>query len=556
MKNNKNSNIDINTNNIKKNYKESWLFFKRYYKANTKGTILIIIISVLVSITTITLPFLTSLIPSDQNPESIHMIITLSILLVGIAILKIILSFLLNYIGGIFDIKMEIIIREEMMQKIHSLSMETFDNTPIGVFFSRILNDLKEVKSYASKLIQDIITIICLTIGGFAFIFYVDWIAGLGTLSIYLITLIIYASFKQNLVYHQQINKTLNTFMSIGLGEHVQMISEIKSFDNAPTTIEKFNLLQKNYFVSTKKYIKKNSLFKITGIASSIIVSTMVLIIGSLLSSQGIIKPSELLGLVMASNILIIPIERTSSLVTDMIIMNATIVRIKEFHDWKFEINEGTIEKEFEGEIEFKNVSFSYYTKEMNVPVFKNFNLKIFKNETTLLHGEYAKGKTTIFKLLMRYYEIESGEILIDGINIKDYEINHLRRNIAYQAFLPKLFSSSLELTSLYSDEKRYNEIIKSLELEELIIKKNKLDRNINSQGLQVSDSEKQMLSIARALYFDTFIILFDFPEHSLNINQINAVNKTLSIYAKNKTIIFTSYNKDICFKFDNDIKI
>jgi ABC-type bacteriocin/lantibiotic exporter with double-glycine peptidase domain len=120
--------------------------------------------------------------------------------------------------------------------------------------------------------------------------------------------------------------------MSVGLGEHVQMISEIKSFSNSLTTIEKFELLQSNYYESTKKYVKKSSFFKITGIAASIMVSTAVLIIGSLLKSKGIIDGPELLGLVIASNILIIPIEQTSKMVTDMIMLNAVVVRIKEFH--------------------------------------------------------------------------------------------------------------------------------------------------------------------------------------------------------------------------------
>jgi ABC-type bacteriocin/lantibiotic exporter with double-glycine peptidase domain len=120
--------------------------------------------------------------------------------------------------------------------------------------------------------------------------------------------------------------------MSIGLGEHVQMISEIKSFSNSLTTIDKFELLQTNYYESTKKFIKKDSLFKITGIAVSIMVSTATLIIGSLLKSKGIIDSSALLGLVIASNILIIPIEQTSTMVTDMIILNAVVTRIKEFH--------------------------------------------------------------------------------------------------------------------------------------------------------------------------------------------------------------------------------
>ncbi len=542
--------------NIKTNYKESWLFFLGYYKKNKKWTISIALISVLISLTTISLPFLSSLISSSADDGNTEMIIQLSLILVGISLIKIFLYFFLNYIGGIFEVKIEKHIRSEMMDKIHHLSMNTFDNTPIGVFFSRILSDLKEAKSYASKLIQNIVTVFCLIIGGFSFIFYVDWRAGIITLSLYLITIGIYLIFKKNLTYHQQVNKTLNTFMSVGLGEHVQMISEIKSFSNSLTTIEKFELLQSNYYESTKKYVKKSSFFKITGIAASIMVSTAVLIIGSLLKSKGIIDGPELLGLVIASNILIIPIEQTSKMVTDMIMLNAVVVRIKEFHTWEFEVNKGLIKKPFVGEIEFKNVNFSYRIKDEKNIVFENFNLHISKNKRTLLYGDYAKGKTTIFKLLLRYYEIDSGEILIDGINIKEYEIDYLRKNIAYQALVPKLFSSSLESKNLFDNTERYEKITSSLEISGLVGKIKKLDKNINSQGLQVSDSEKQMLSIARALYFDTFIILFDFPEFCLDENQLHAVKKTLNIFALNKTIVFNGENKDTYFTIDNYIKI
>ena len=542
--------------NIKNNYKESWLFFLSYYKKNKKWTISIMLISTLISLTTISLPFLSSLISQFAASKDTQNIIYISSILLGISLIKIFLYFLLNYIGGIFEVKMEKHIRTEMMDKIHHLSMNTFDNTPIGVFFSRIFNDLKEAKIYVTKFIQNVVTIFCLIIGGFSFIFYVDWIAGIITLSIYLTTLFVYAFFKQNLVYHQQVNKALNTFMSIGLGEHVQMISEIKSFSNSLTTIEKFELLQDNYYESAKKYIKKTSFFKMTGIAASVLVSSSVLIIGSILSSKEIITSSELLGLVIASNILIIPIEQTSNMITDMISLNAVVVRIKEFHNWEFEINKGINKKSFLGEIEFKNVNFAYQINGKKNIVFKDFNLHIDKNKRTLLYGDYAKGKTTIFKLLLRYYEIDSGEILIDGINIKEYEIDYLRKNIAYQALIPKLFSSSLESKTLFSNVERYNKIIKSLEIEDLVAKIKKLDKNINSQGLQVSDSERQMLSIARALYFDTFIILFDFLEYCLDKNQLNAVNKTLDIFAKDKTIIFNAESKNVYFEIDNYIKI
>ncbi|MGL5205497.1 MAG: ABC transporter transmembrane domain-containing protein [Metamycoplasmataceae bacterium] len=541
---------------IKTNYKESWLLFWKYYKQNKKWTITLAILSLLTALITISLPFLSQLIDlnaadSDWN----HLITTVSIIAL-IAIVRIIIFYISNYMADIFNVKIETQIREEMMEKIHHLSMETFDNAPIGIFFSRFFSDLQDVRKYASRLIQESITIICLMIGGFAFVFYVNWIVGLVIFTVYLITLIIYVIFKQNLVYHQQYNKTLATFMSIGVGEHVQMVSEIKSFSNSLTTVEKFDAIQNNYYNSIKKFIKKSTFFNWTGVTASILISTVILIMGAILLNQNKINSSELLGLVVASNILIIPIEKTASLAADAIVLNANIVRIKEFHGWKFENEEGSVKKHFEGDIEFRNVTFSYRTKENTVPVFNNFNISIPKNSRTLLHSDGVSGLTTIFKLLMRYYEVDSGEILLDGINIKDYNIEYLRKNITYQAFSPKLFSSSLELESLYPDTKRYNSIIQSLGIEELIKKKEILDKNINSQGLQISDSEKQMLSIARGLYFDTFVILFDFPESCLNKEQLSAIDRTLKIFAKNKTIIFNSHDSNSYFDIDNYIEI
>ncbi|MGL5732892.1 MAG: ABC transporter transmembrane domain-containing protein [Metamycoplasmataceae bacterium] len=551
-----NKNFIKTSKEIKTNYKESWLLFWEYYKKNKKWTITLAILSLLTSLTTISLPFLSELINANAADSDWSHLITIISLLSLVAIIRIIIFFISNYMAGIFSIKIETQIREEMMEKIHHLSMETFDNAPIGIFFSRFFSDLQDVRIYASRLIQESITIICLIVGGFAFVFYVNWIVGIVIFTVYLVTLVIYVAFKQNLVYHQQYNKTLTTFMSIGIGEHVQMVSEIKSFSNSLTTVEKFDTLQKNYYDSTKKFIKKSTLFNWTGVTSSILISTVILILGAILLHENRINSSELLGLVVASNILIIPIEKTASLATDAIVLNANVVRIKEFHGWKFENKEGTIEKPFEGNIEFRNVTFSYRTRENIIPVFNNFNLSITKNTRTLLHSDEVSGLTTIFKLIMRYYEIDSGEILLDGINIKEYNIDYLRRHITYQAFSPKLFSSSLELESLYPDPQRYNEIIKSLGIEELMKKKEMLDKNINSQGLQISDSEKQMLSIARGLYFDTSVILFDFPEYCLNKHQLAAIDRTLKIYAKNKTIIFNGHDRDVYFDIDNYIEI
>lgn len=541
---------------IKTNYKDSWLFFLKYYTNNIKNTITIIMISILISCITISFPFLTQLITSAALNNDFNAIIYFSIFLILASIIKILLNFLSDYLTEVFSTKMEILIREEMMEKFHKLSMQTFDNTPIGIFFSRILHDLKEVKLYVYTIVNNIVTIICLIIGGFSYIFFINWIAGIIIMTIYLITLIIYIIAKNNVAYHQQVNKFLNTFIDVGVGEHVQMISEIKSYNSSTASINKIKLLQNTYFKSIKKYSFKNALLKLAGSATSILISTLTLIISAILFSYDAITLPKMMGLVIVSNILTIPIQLSSFAIVDIIKLNATIVRINEFHNWNIEENKGIIKNSFEGDIEFRNVSFSYKTARENINVLKNVSFKINKNKKTLLYGDCKKGKTTIFKLLMRYYNVDSGEILIDGININNYDIDYLRNNISYLAFSPKLFSSSLQLNSIFKNKDKYNKIIKTLEIEELASRRKKIDKIINSQGLQISDSEQQMLSIARALYFDTFIVLFDFPEYSLNENQLRCVNNALNIFAKSKTIVFTAPKKYNLFKIDNFLEL
>ncbi|MDK2819556.1 MAG: ABC transporter ATP-binding protein, partial [Mycoplasmataceae bacterium] len=334
---------------IKTNYKDSWLFFLKYYTKNIKNTIIIIIISILISCMTISLPFLTQLITSAALDNDFDSIIYFAIFLILVSLIKILLNFLSDYLSEVFSTKIEIQIREEMMEKFHKLSMQTFDNTPIGIFFSRILNDLKEVRLYVYVLVNNVITIMCLIIGGFSYIFFINWIAGIIVISIYFITLIIYIIYKNNLVYHQQLNKFLNTFIDVGVGEHVQMISEIKSYNNSLTSIDKIKLLQDTYYKSIKKYSLKNALLKLVGTSSSIMISALTLIICSILYTYNAITLPQMMGLVIASNILTTPIQLTALTIMDTIKLNATIVRINEFHNWNVEENNGIIETSFKG---------------------------------------------------------------------------------------------------------------------------------------------------------------------------------------------------------------
>ncbi|MGL5640261.1 MAG: ABC transporter transmembrane domain-containing protein [Mycoplasmoidaceae bacterium] len=534
-------------------YYNSWKLYLKYYKKNWIYLVLIIIFTIITTIATIFIPIITQLITSSAEKDIYKELAFLSGMLGLIVIVKIVLHFLLDHLGHTFDLKLELQIRRDMLEKFHKLPMERIDNTPSGTYFYRLIEDLKEVNSFSYSAISDLITIIILSVGGFIYIFLVNWIIGVVVISIYLISVILYLSFFKKLSYMKQQIKSMNSNINVEIGANIDMISQVKSSNSSLLSMKKFDYLQKKLSEISEKFFWKLSLFKMNGFLTSLLITVLTLIVGAFLVANKTITNAELIGLIASANILVTPVEKISTLVNDTVMLNASIVRIKEFYDWDEEENHGTLEPNIKGDLEFQNVCFSYLTKDKKIEVLKNLNFKVKKNKRNLIYGKSKSGKSTILKLIMNYYNVDSGQILIDNVRISNYKIDHLRKRIGYQSFFPKL---SLEFEDINIDHDKLLCILEDLKINidyfyEAIIK-----NPMNSQGLQISDSEKEMFSIGYVIYDDPDILLFDSIESILDDEQIKLVNKTLNKHAKNKTIIFTSNNIQNKFKCENIIKL
>ena len=210
--------------------------------------------------------------------------------------------------------------------------------------------------------------------------------------------------------------------------------------------------------------------------------------------------------------------------------------------------------------IEFKNVCFEYVK---NVPVLKNINLQIKQGETIALVGNSGGGKTTIVNLLPRFYDVKSGSIMVDGIDIRDYTLQSLRQNIAVVFQDNFLFSGTIRDNIMLGDEnateEQLQQAIKMAYLDEFISSlKDGLNTQIGERGILLSGGQKQRLAIARALLKQSKILLFDEATSALDPNNTKEVVNTLKEIKSHYpiTVLFITHQMEVARTLFNKIAV
>ena len=198
---------------------------------------------------------------------------------------------------------------------------------------------------------------------------------------------------------------------------------------------------------------------------------------------------------------------------------------------------------EFESGIEYKNVSFAYKDK----PVLNNINLSIKKGETVALVGQSGSGKSTFVDLLLRFYDVQSGQITLDGVDIKKFKISSLRNLLGYVHQEALLFNESFKKNIAFGansiDNEKLIQVAKIAHAEEFIQEKDEgMNWNIGDRGNKLSGGQKQRISIARALYADPQILILDEATSALDSESERLVQDALDKLMKNRTTIVVAH--------------
>ena len=325
--------------------------------------------------------------------------------------------------------------------------------------------------------------------------------------------------------------------------ENLKGIRVIRAFNAEESKFEKVN-----------KKLTNTQLFnqKVMSIMSPMMylimngVSLAIYFMGSILISKALLADK----ITLFSNMVVFSSYAMQVIMSFLMYPRASISadRINEVLSTKTKIKNGKVKKSEEtGTLEFKNVSFKY--PDSDEPVLENISFKANKGETIAIIGSTGSGKSTLVNLIPRFYDVTGGSILIDGIDVKDYDLNSLYDRLGYVPQKAVMFNGTIKYNVSYGKKSNYEftedkikEAIDVAQAKEFVEKMpKKYDSNISQGGTNVSGGQKQRLSIARAIARDPEIYIFDDTFSALDYKTDYVLRKKLKEYTKDATSIIVA---------------
>lgn len=488
-------------------------------------------------------------------------ILIFGLLIVALAVFKVIFVYAREYLMNSTSHKFLMRFRRDIFDRILLLPMKFFDKEKTGNIMARITNDVAQLENSLRALIQFSQNLIYTVVYVLA-LFLVNWKLTFLALIIFPLSGIVIKFFGDRIrkVSHR-ISVNIAGITSF-LQEKITAIRIIKSFNREKFEQDNFKIkTNENYKLSLKivrlvALLKPvNEVFSQTGMSVLVIfcayqISTGSMTIGNFITFISLVvmayKPLKGLGDSMA--------------IFQKALASAN--RIFELLDEETEKEIPEDQKKIitlpKGQVEFRNVSFSYTGNEYAL---KNISIRVSSGETIALVGPSGSGKSTFINLLPRFYEIEEGEILIDGINIKNIIFSDLRRLIGQVPQETILFSGTIleniKYGKLDADEEQIVEAAKTANAHDFILGlKQKYQTEVGERGLQLSGGQRQRIAIARAILSNPTILLLDEATSALDSESEILVQQALEKLMENRTSFVIAHRLSTIQKADRILVI
>lgn len=496
----------------------------------------------------VVLSFILTFLIERSSLEIFGIELTLSTMIITLSILGII-SFLLKFasysISHFAAFKLERILRTKISTHLAKVPLSYIILNGSGTFNKIMQNDVKSLHAFIADSIPMIAKCIVSPIATLIILFIIDYRFAIISVIVLVIGFIsmVYAM-KDSKVLRQRYDKS-QTDINKSLVEFIQAIPVIRIFEDSCSTFYKYNNALDSYKRNLIIWMNQSSVY--TKI-SMIILSPLPTIL-SIMFAGIIFLDNNTLDIFSFIVALILSTGMADSLMPVMWLQSyikksqASAIKILELLDTKtlsVSSNEKT-PKSFD--LEFKDVSFQYENK----PILKNINFKVAQNNTLAIVGSSGAGKSTIAKLISRFWDINSGKILIGGINIKDMRIECLMDNISFVFQDSFLFNdtifNNIKISNINASEEDVIEAAKAAQIHDFIITlPEAYNTNIIDRGNNLSGGQKQRITIARAILRDTPIIVLDEATSSTDSKNEGKIIQALQNLRKNKTVIMIAH--------------
>ena len=486
---------------------------------------------------------LEKLVLNDFNSFVFYFIIMSGLNIMFYSIMQIPRDSLYNYL----EIKFTKNVSKELYKKIDSLPARSFEEIGVGEFINRLYTDPDRIMQLLQKMIRlvckSIVLIVVLVIA-----FATSWILGVEILIFGIIMGFISAKFFPKIKKtHESIKKESDNYVKVAT-ENITGIREIKSLGIKENIRKNLFGILDNMFKHTKDIKKYEVTYFSLNNLCYFILNFVILVTAAYFVVQGKIAYS--LFMVIESYIWRIDdvVESISDFGVNYNKVTVSLKRIGEIINNELYKDEKFGNKELvntKGIIEFKDVKFRY-SKEEDYTL-KGLSMKIPPHKKIAIVGRSGNGKSTIFNLLLRYFDCNNGSITIDGINIKDLTEKSLRNNISIIRQSPFLFNLSIiDNFKLVKDDvtlEEIREVCKRAYIDDYIMSLPKeYETIIGEGGINLSGGQKQRLAIARTLLLNTKIILFDEATSALDNESQEYIKRTIDDLVKDHTVVIVAH--------------
>ncbi len=457
------------------------------------------------------------------------------------------LLYLVNYYGHLMSAKIENDMRRDLFENLQQMSFKYFDNAKTGQLLSRLTSDIAEIGELSFRGPNDIIVCCITMIGTIGILFWMNVYLGI-LIAVLLIAKTlhtVYVNKKMKAAFRE--NRVKSGEITARAEESLGGIRLVKAFAQEEYELARFMEKSLDFLETRRRSYKILAYFSGSVNFFTNITNLLILACGGLLIAKDKLSLSDFVAFLLYVNLFMKPLLRLT-VFTEMYQRGmAGFQRFYEIMEMKPEIinqKDTVVCKKIRGEIEFDNLVFGYSDQKK---VIKGFNLKIAPGQTVAFVGETGAGKTTIASLLLRFYDPLSGRILVDGIDIRQYKQQELRRNIGIVQQDVFLFSDSVTHNIAYAKpEAEQSEVENAARLaaadkfiEEL---PNKYATEIGERGVKLSGGQKQRLAIARVFLKNPPIVILDEATSSLDNYTEKLIQESLDKLAENRTTLIIAH--------------
>lgn len=469
--------------------------------------------------------------------------------MLGIALISMIAAIIIMYLSSRVAAKLGQNLRNKVFKKVLGFSIEEFKSFSTASLITRSTNDIQQIQNLIAMLFRVVVYAPIVGIGGFIRVLNnshtsMAWIIGLAILCILGIILTLFIIAMPKFKKLQELVDRLNLVAR----EILTGLPVIRAFNTEKKEEKRFEdankiLMKTNIFVNKAMSLMMPALMFVMNS-----VALLIIWVGGHNVANGNIQVGDMMAFIQYTMQIVISFLVISMISIMLPRAQVSANRINEILEKEPRIKDNENTKKFDnskkGLVEFKNVSFRY--PDADAEILTDINFTAEPGKTTAIIGSTGSGKSTIVNLIPRFYDVTGGELLIDGVNIKDVPQHELRKRIGFVPQKGLLFSGTIESNIKYGNpkmsDKQMKEAAEIAQATEFIeAKPEKYKSEIAQGGTNVSGGQKQRLSIARAIAIDPEIFVFDDSFSALDLKTDSKLRAALAEKTKNKTVIIVA---------------